>query len=318
MIFLLLSGCTPTEEDPPLEVPHAERFGIYALDLSTEEVELITSSEETFGFLHLNNSGDRFFFTRLIDDDGGVPDSLDGEICSIGIDGEAFQRITNNDYWDLYPVSSPDDTALVFLTNRQDVLNLDLYLVDIDGSNERLFFDSGTHDADVHWRNTLITFTSDNRIWTINADGSNPAPLTDPPQAGEWGNAPLPYGDYDPRLSPDASLIAFSRMVDATNPHGGYDIFLTDLEGNNVTNLTNNGVDGYTQGIASWSHSGEQIVYMVSAISGAGTYDIWMMNANGTDLRNITPDYFPMAFLCRFPFFSQDDSVIYFLGEWWE
>jgi Tol biopolymer transport system component len=107
-------------------------------------------------------------------------------------------------------------------------------------------------------------------------------------------------------------------MVDATNIHGGYDIFLIDVNGNSEINLTNNGVDGYTQGLSSWSHEGDRIVFMVSAISGAGAYDIWMMNANGTERHNVTPDYFPMEFLCHFPFFSQDDSVIYFLGEWWE
>lgn len=301
-----------------MEVPHLERFGIYALDLATEEVELITSSAENFAFLRLNTTGDRFIFTRQIDDEGGIPDSLDEEICSIGIDGENFERITNNDFWDLYPAASPSDSAFVFLSSRQEPLNLDLYLVGSDGSNERLFFDSGTHDADVHWRKELITFTSDNRIWTINADGSDPAPLTDPPQAGEWGNAPYPYGDFDPRLSPDATKVAFSRLVDAANPNGSYDIFLIDITGANETSLTTNGIDGYTQGLASWSQAGDRIVFEVAAISGTGTFDIWMIDVNGNNLRNITPDYFPANFLCHSPLFSFNDSIIFFTGEWWE
>jgi Tol biopolymer transport system component len=107
-------------------------------------------------------------------------------------------------------------------------------------------------------------------------------------------------------------------MVDATNVHGGYDIFLIDINGDNEINLTNNGADGYTQGLASWSHAGDRIVFMVSAISGTGTYDIWMMNSDGTENGSITPDYFPANFLCYDPLFSQDDSVIYFMGEWWE
>jgi len=317
-MFLLLVGCTPAEEDPVLEVPHVDRFGIYALDLATEEVDLIASSADGYNFLRLNSAGDRFIFTRQIDDNGGVPDSLDEEICSIGIDGESFQRITHNDYWDMYPAFSPVDTTLVFLSSRQEVFNLDLYLVDSDGNNERLLFDSGTHDADVHWRNELIAFTSGSSIWTINADGSNPAPLTDPPNAGEWGDAPLPYGDYDPRFNPDATQIAFSRMVDVTNPHGGYDIFLCDINGGNLSNLTNNGIEGYTQGLASWSHTGDRIVYEVSAINSVGKYDIWMINYDGTGLHNVTPGYFPAEFLCHSPLFSLDDSVIYFVGEWWQ
>jgi Tol biopolymer transport system component len=318
LTVMLLAGCTPTEEDPVLEVPHLERYGIYALDLSTEEVELIASSADGFNFLRPSSTGDRFFFSRNIDDEEGVPDSLDGEICSIGVSGDGFERITNNDHWDMYPASSPDDTTLIFLSSRQEIFNLDLYMVDVDGNNERLFFDSGTHDADVHWGNDFIAFTSNDRIWTINVNGTEAAPLTDPPRAGEWETAPLPYGDYDPRFSPDATRIAFSRMVDATNVHGGYDIFLIDNNGDNEINLTNNGVDGYTQGLASWSHAGDRIVFMVSAISGVGMYDIWMMNADGTENGSITPDYFPATFLCFDPLFSLDDTVVYFMGEWWE
>ena len=43
-----------------------------------------------------------------------------------------------------------------------------------------------------------------------------------------------------------------------------------------------------------------------------------MMNADGTDNHNITPDYFPAEFLCHTPVFSIDDSKIFFIGEWWE
>jgi hypothetical protein len=42
------------------------------------------------------------------------------------------------------------------------------------------------------------------------------------------------------------------------------------------------------------------------------------MNSDGTNNRDITPDYFPNDFLCHSAVFSNDDSVIYFIGEWWE
>ena len=76
--------------------------------------------------------------------------------------------------------------------------------------------------------------------------------------------------------------------------------------------------NGYTQGIVDWSHSGDRLVYMVSAIGSQGVYDLYMMNSDGTENRNITPDYFPAQFLCYTPQFSLDDSAIYFVGEWWE
>jgi Tol biopolymer transport system component len=88
-----------------------------------------------------------------------------------------------------------------------------------------------------------------------------------------------------------------------------------DSAGSGETNLTN---CGYTQGLASWSHSGDRIVYEVAAIGAEGKYDIYVMNADGSDNNDATPDYFPQEFLCHSPNFSHDDSQIFFIGEWYE
>ena len=62
----------------------------------------------------------------------------------------------------------------------------------------------------------------------------------------------------------------------------------------------------------------KKIAYLVTAIDDKGVYDIYMMNADGTDNHCITPSYFPDTFLCHAPIFSKDDSKIYFVGEWWK
>jgi len=71
-------------------------------------------------------------------------------------------------------------------------------------------------------------------------------------------------------------------------------------------------------GLTSWSYSGDKIVFIVAAIDDLGKYDIYIMNSDGTNNRDITPDYFPNDFLCHSAVFSNDDSAIYFVGEWWE
>ena len=48
-----------------------------------------------------------------------------------------------------------------------------------------------------------------------------------------------------------------------------------------------------------------------------GKFDIYLMNSDGTDNKNITPDYFPADFLCHNPIFSLDEDEIFFIGEWW-
>ena len=55
----------------------------------------------------------------------------------------------------------------------------------------------------------------------------------------------------------------------------------------------------------------------MAAIGSAGKYDIYMMDADGSNARNITPDYFPASFLCHSAMFSKDDSQVYFTGQWY-
>ena len=52
-----------------------------------------------------------------------------------------------------------------------------------------------------------------------------------------------------------------------------------------------------------------------------GKYDVYLMNLDGTENRNIIPDYFPSDFLCYAcyaPIFSKDDALMFIRGQWWE
>jgi len=309
VVVLFLAGLQGRLGPSGRAVPHEDRWGIYALDLVTDEVELIYSSSVKIAYLRLNGAGDTFIFSQKV---GGITDEYE-EICTVGVDGSGFARLTDNRYWDLYPCWSPDDSKIAFLTWRD--LGLDIYAMDADGSNQRKLYDSGGHDADIHWVGDSIVFTANSRIWIMRDDGTEPMPITDPPNAGQWGNANLPFGDYDPRLSPDGSKVVFERLWGDSTQHGNYDLYVVNSDGTGEVRLTET---GYSQGLAAWSHSGGKLVYLVGAIEGEGKYDLYVMNFDGTDNRNITPDYFPGAFLCHPSIFSKDDSRVYFIGEWWE
>ena len=187
--------------------------------------------------------------------------------------------------------------------------------MDADGADTRRVYDSGFHDADIDWAGDSVVFTSQFAIWRIKADGTQPAKVTRPPGVGEWGKANLPRGDYDPRLSYDGRKVVFERLEDVNQPHGGYNLFVINVDGTEETRLTDN---GYAQGLASWSHSGREIAYVVAAINGVGKYDIYMVNPDGTQNHNVTPDYFPADFRCHSPVFSKEDSKIFFIGQWWK
>jgi Tol biopolymer transport system component len=314
--FLVISlaiggyGCTMDkfQSTAKPEVPHKERWGIYALNLNTFETRLIYSSPNRLTTLRLNDGGDRFVFSQRV----GGDTYNNEEIFTIEIDGQSLHQLTENDLWDIYPAWSPNGDQIAYLSMR--IENLDIYHMDSDGSRQELLYDSGFHDADIHWSGDQIVFTSQSQIRIMKEDGTEARTLTDPPRSGEWGNANLPFGDYDPRINPQGTHVLFSRMVDDRSSHGNYDLFLVNIESLEVTRLTST---SHSQGLSSWSHSGEIILYIVAAIDDIGKYDIYRMNSDGTDLQNITPDYFPPEFLCQFAVFSLDDTEIYFIGEWW-
>lgn len=305
----------PSSDDTVL---HEERWGIYALTLDTGNVELLFSTSLKINGLRLNSEGDIFALNQEIQDTSdecvseGTLINLCEEICTVDVDGSNFKRLTWNEFLDVYPAWSPDGSKLAFLTMRNTTL--DIYLMEADGSNVEVLYDSGFHDGDIDWVGEKIVFTRNSQIWIMNADGTEPIQVTSPPRAGEWGDAVLPFGDYDPRLSPDGTKIIFERLEDDETTHGNYNIYIVNVDGTRETALTST---GFTQGFATWSREGDRIAYLVGATGETGVYDIYLMNADGTDNRNVTPSYFPANFLCYTPIFSSDGSKIYFIGEWY-
>ena len=174
--------------------------------------------------------------------------------------------------------------------------------MDADGDNIVEVYDSGFHDSDLHSSNGKLVFTRNSQIWIMNEDGTELVQIIDPLRAVEWGDAVLPFGDYDPNLSPDGSRIVFERLVNDETTHGNYDIYLINVDGTEEFAITDR---GYSQGIPVWSHSGEQIVFVVGTIGNEGKFDIYIMDSDGSENRNITPEYFPAEFLCHHPPYSQ-------------
>jgi Tol biopolymer transport system component len=293
---------------PSKTVAHRSSWGIYGLRLDTQEVGLIYDTPDELSGLALSHDGRRLAFAEKV---GGTADQ-NSEILVLDLDSGEWRQLTSNSILDTYPAWSPDDARIAFLSMRQ---TLDIYVMDASGGEPRLLYDSGGHDADISWQGDLIAFTRDSQIWTMRDDGSNARRLTDPPRAGQKSQANLPFGDYDPRISPDGSRIVFERLTGDSSANGNYDLFAIGTDGSDLTRLTQT---DYAQGLASWSHSGSRLAFIVAAIEGRGVYDIYQMNADGSGLENATPSYFPPDFLCRSVVFSADDTMLYFVGEWWQ
>jgi len=309
-------GCSPNPAGPGDDTPAGPEqdraWGIYCLDLATDEVELIFTSDNSLHRIDLNSDG-----TSLVFQEDFGPDTFtDSEICVVGTEGTGYRRLTTNGWLDAYPCWSPDDSEILFLSWPDYPANtMDIYLMDAGGLNPSLLYDSGFHDGDCAWEDTSIVFTRESRIWIMNQDGSGARQVTDYALAGQQGAADLPFGDYDPRLRPGDHLLCFDRMVDDRVPSGNYDFFIITPEGTAETRITST---EYSQFIAEWSRTGNRLVFTVAAIEGEGRFDIYAMNANGTGYASVTPAGWPVEFLCTHPIFSEDDSKVYFVGQWWE
>jgi len=111
-------------------VPNEGKYGIYVLDLATEKVKLLYSTDNEIYTSALRlNAQDKLVFAQKID---GVSDE-NTESFTIDVNGQNLKRLTDNTYWDLYPTWSPDGTRVAFLSKRDS--DFDIYMMNADGSD---------------------------------------------------------------------------------------------------------------------------------------------------------------------------------------
>jgi len=128
-------------------------------------------------------------------------------------------------------------------------------------------------------------------LFIINPDGSGLTPI-----------ATLPGGDFDPSWSPDGKSIAFTSL--RSGQMEIYTVSLDDLS--SVTQITR-GTSKVESRQPAWSPDGSQIVYVLKRF---GVYQIWLMNADGSDQKQIVRS--GIEFTDYLPTWSPDGQTILF------
>lgn len=111
--------------------------------------------------------------------------------------------------------------------------------------------------------------TGNYELFVINTDGTGLRQLTNHPGV-----------DGSPSWSPDGRRIAF-----ASDRDGNAEIYVVNVDGSGLTRLTN--APGFDDE-PDWSPDGRQIAFTSRRSAGPGDYFIWVMNADGSGVRQVS------------------------------
>ena len=184
------------------------------------------------------------------------------------------------------------DSMLAFVSERDG--NSEIYVMNVDGTGLLRLTDNAGRDTDPAWSpdGKRIAFASEREgsrdIYVMDADGSNLVRRT---QTGR---------NDAPAWSPDGSKIAFSSLRD-----GQYGIYVMSVDGD-WANATRVGYDRGWNTYPAWSPDGARIAFVSDWRAFDFVYDVYVMNADGS---NITT-------LFAGPFFSRDGQIFYFQPAW--
>jgi len=229
-----------------------------------------------------------------------------GDIYVMNSDGTNMKRLTNTSAYEGEPGFSPDDSKIVFISERDDLTYGRIYIMDSDGSNQkRLTFDKAyDYSPKFSPDNKSIIFGRDKGnhytdIYSISVDGSKLKRLTFDEN---------PKGNL--QFSRDGDKIRYSSLnLKTVAP----EIYEMSMDGHDVKLILKLSKGDYH---ASYSKDDENIVFVSSRMTDYKVdfytrTEIFTCNFNGANLKQLTQTKTYKSS----PTFSPNGQKIMFLSQ---
>jgi TolB protein len=205
----------------------------------------------------------------------GEPEQWDLMIYDIAT-GETRNLTDSPDRGEGFGDWSPDGSRIAFVTDH--AVQRDILVMSADGSGEVNITNLPSDDREPSWSpdGTLIAFESNRGtlgpfdIWVMRPDGSSPRNLT----RQLTGNQ---HADW----APDGTRLVYESRRD-----GQSEIYVTEVESGASSRLTD---DPGEDTDPTWSPDGTTIAFVADR-DGDGTSEIWLMDVDGGNQRQLIGD----------------------------
>jgi TolB protein len=257
------------------------RIAFFANYSGTNQIYTVNpDGADLFQVTNLAPAEDEFAFAPDFSPDGKrivFPYATSGalELYAINADGTDLTQITHDGLGHGVPRWSPDGSHIVFATGgkyntlviatiRSDGTEMKVLTTPVWDSLGASYTPDGKHIVFSSQRDGLVS-----ALWIMDVDGKHQRRLTDPE---------LEAGPLD--VSPCGGQVVFYTHQDTPKPTS---IFKININGSGVTRLTS---EGHMDTQPTYSPDGRKILYMSDRLS-PGSFDTWVMNADGSDKKVI-------------------------------
>src|SRR5688572_13356588 len=200
----------------------------------------------------------------------------DLEIFVMDADGSNVRQLTFNAAGESWPRWSPNGKQIAFQSNVNG--NVEIFLIDEDGDNRTRVTDYPATFPEWSPNGKRLSVARDGDIYLIELDGTVTAQLTDHPATDQMAS-----------LSPNGQQIAFMSMRD-----GYCSVYVMGLDEKVPTNLTlkPDGIPNsqFCSRAPVWSRNGQQIYFSSFRPETNLFENIFVMNADGSEVRRLTFD----------------------------